>query len=278
MTRPDRDAIYRGKLALVTGASSGIGAAFARELVLSGADLVITARREARLNDLAVELRQLNDVNVEVLAADLSIPNAATDLVRKLVSNGRHIDILINCAGTTVADRFKDSGQDEQDRFLATNVQAPVQFMHAVYDGMISRHYGRILNVSSIMAFLPGGAGHTLYPAAKSFLLRASQSLSVESRGTGVNICALCPGSTATEFRSANGIGAASGNRKSAFVQTAEQVAQTGMRGLEKSRVVIVPGWHNKLAVMAFRTIPSGFIHWMERRFLSSKTTNSKGA
>ena len=185
-------------VALVTGASSGIGAAFARKLASQGHDLVLVARRQQRLASLADELHEQFCVNVEVLVADLT---DAIDVgrVERRIAELRPLDILVNNAGFGIAGKFAETQVDRHLAMIHVHVLASVRFSRAALPGMLARGQGAIINVSSIGAFMPK-PGDVTYCATKAYLNTFSEALQAELRGTGVQIQALCPGFTHTEF------------------------------------------------------------------------------
>jgi short-subunit dehydrogenase len=249
-TRPPR------RLALVTGASSGIGAAFARHLVEQGFDLALTARRADRLELLAVELRGLG---AEVLVApeDLSKPGATDRLLAETAARGRTVEVLINNAGFGLPGAYTRSGWDAQAASLQLMLVSVCELTHRVLPGMLEKRYGRIVNVASLAGLLPGASGHTLYAATKSFLIKFSQSLHLETRGTGVEATAVCPGFTFTEFHDANGTRdrVTAGTPAWAW-QDAESVVREGWAAVERGRAVVVTGRANKTVAALAKVLP----------------------
>ncbi|MCA6287971.1 MAG: SDR family NAD(P)-dependent oxidoreductase, partial [Phenylobacterium sp.] len=184
------------RLALVTGASAGIGAALARSLAARGYDLALTARRRERLDALADEVRLRFGVEALVLPEDLADPAAPARLLAAVDAAGRDVDVLVNNAGYGLPGVFAETGWQEQADFLQVMLHAPTELSHRVIPGMTERRFGRILNVASLAGLLPGARGHTLYAATKAYLVRFSQSLHLETRPLGVHVSALCPGFT----------------------------------------------------------------------------------
>jgi len=245
------------KLALVTGASAGIGAAFARLLAARGFDLALSARRAERLEQLAQELRSGHGVEAFAAPADLARPDGARQVLDRLARAGRPADVLINNAGYGLAGAYAATGWAEQQAFLQVMVIAPCELAHAVLPGMLAQRYGRIVNVASLAGLAPGAAGHTLYGAAKSLLIRFSQSLHLEAKPFGVHVSALCPGFTYSEFHDANGTRArvSAATPKWAWMD-AETVVAAGWRAAEANRAVAVPGLANKAAAALVRLTP----------------------
>jgi len=248
--------MYSGRLALVTGASAGLGRRFAEHYAQGGADIVILARRRERLEEIAGELRAAHQIKAHIVAQDLSVPDAHELVMAEVGKIGRPVDILVNNAGFSIPQKFSETGWARQQAFIGTLVQSVASLTHAALPPMLDRRWGRVINVSSMLAYAPGGVGHTLYPAAKAFVLRFSQSLHHELRGTGVHCTATCPGSTATEFKQASGIGGGGEVKPSLFVQSADKVVRDALRANEKNKAVHVSGFHNKIAVSAMQLLP----------------------
>lgn len=254
------------RLALVTGASSGLGEAFARAYAARGVDVALTARRADRLNALAAELRAAHGVEALVIPADLSVWEAHLEILAAVAGAGRHVDILVNNAGFGIAQTFTGAPWSRQRDFLMTLVVNACGLAHDVIPGMTDRGWGRIINVASLAAFAPGAAGHTLYPAAKSFGVKFSQSLDAELRDKGVLVTAVCPGFTRTGFAAAEGTQQLMDQAPRRFWQTAEEVAEAAILANERGRVVLIPGWHNRLAVFLMRTLPEPVVSALVRR------------
>jgi short-subunit dehydrogenase len=247
-------------LALISGASSGIGAAFARALAARGYDLVLTARRGDRLQALADELDQAHDVQSRVVVQDLSEVGASEAILNAIAATGRPIDMLVNNAGFSIAESFAAVPWSRQRDFLMTLVVNACGLAHGVIPGMVAQGQGRIINVASMAAFAPGVAGHSLYPGAKSLMLTFSQALDAEYRGAGLKVTAVCPGFTRTEFAQANGTGAVMDASPRRLFQTPEQVVDAALRANDRGRVVVIPGWYNALAAGLMRHLPTGLV------------------
>ena len=247
---------YAGRTALITGASAGLGRAFAQRYAAQGADVILVARRKDRLEDIAQGLETAHGIKAFALAQDLSLADAHEQVMSAVTELGRSVDILVNNAGFSIPSEYSQAEWARQQAFIGTLVTAVASLTHAALPGMVERGWGRIINVSSMLAYAPGGVGHTLYPAAKAFVLRFSQSLHHELRGTGVHCTATCPGSTATEFKKASGIGDGGEVKPSLFVQSADKVVTGAMRANARNRPVHVPGLHNKIAVSAMQFLP----------------------
>ncbi len=260
MTEPSEASGFVRPLALVTGASSGIGEAFARALAARGCDLALSARRVDRLEALAAELAARHGVQAFAVPADLAVLDAHEGLLAAIAARGRHVDILVNNAGFSIAQSFTDVPWSKQRDFLLTLVVNACGLAHAVIPGMAARGQGRIINIASLAAFAPGVAGHTLYPGAKSLMVKLSQALDAEYRAAGVKVTAVCPGFTLTEFAHANGTDKVMAEAPRRLFQTAAQVAEAGLKANDAGRVVVIPGWWNALAVTLMRLIPEGLV------------------
>ncbi len=245
-------------LSLITGASSGIGAAFARELAGRGHDLVLVARRVERLQAIAAALRAAHDSQVTVLAQDLADPAAPRLLCEALAEQGLSVDWLVNNAGYGVPGRFEASTWQTHADFLQVLVTAPAELVWRLLPGMRQRGYGRIVNVASLAGLVPASAGHTLYAASKAFMIRFSQALALEQASHGIHACALCPGFTRSEFHDVTGTRELM-NRMPGFMWlSAEEVARQGADAVERGRAVHVTGRVNRLI--------KGLADWMPDR------------
>ena len=243
-------------LSLITGASAGIGAAFARALAERGHDLVLTARRTDRLDALAAELHGQHGVNATVLTCDLADPNAVEQLCAALEQRGLQVDWLINNAGYGVPGRFDQNEWPVHADFLRVLVTAPTELAWQLVRGMRARGYGRIVNVASLAGHVPGSAGHTLYAASKAYMIKFSQSLALENLGAGVNVCALCPGFTYSEFHDVTGTRPLVSKMPSFMWQRAEDVVQEGIEAVERGDAVHVTGRFNRTVKGLFKLMP----------------------
>jgi short-subunit dehydrogenase len=194
------------KWALVTGASAGIGQEFCRQLASSGYQLVLVARREYRLQNLATELQQAYGTQSLVIPADLSAPGASAEITRKLEAEGIDIEFLVNNAGYGLPGRFTDNPWRIHEEFIQLMVTAMCELTHHLLPAMQRNKKGYIVNVSSVAGLVPASEAHTLYGASKSFLVMFSESLALENKYHNVIVSALCPGFTHTEFHDVNGM------------------------------------------------------------------------
>ncbi len=242
--------------ALVTGASAGIGAAFARALAAQGCALVLTARRVERLQTLAIELEQAHDTRCVILPADLADPTAPANLCAQLAARGIGVDILINNAGYGVPGTFEASVWARHADFIQVMMTAPTELAHRLLPGMRARGYGRIINVASLAGLVPGTAAHTLYGASKAYLIHFSQSLGQENRACGVHVCALCPGFTWSEFHDVSGARAQASRMPRWVWMGAARVVREGLVAVERGALVYVPGRINRGIKTLFKLLP----------------------
>jgi short-subunit dehydrogenase len=238
--------------ALVTGASSGIGAAFAQALHARHARLVLVARRALRLSELSSQLG--GEPAVTVVPLDLSLPDSVPRLMAFLQDRGITIDLLVNNAGVGWTGRFADQPEESIQQILDVNVRALVGLTRAFVPGMIERRRGAIVNVVSTSAFQPVPFLN-VYAASKAFVLSFTEGLATELAGTGVRVQALCPGLTESEFHET------SGTAKVAFTKTrmmsAAAVAAQSLRALDRGRPLrVIPGWDNRAVAGAQRFLP----------------------
>lgn len=251
-------------LALITGASSGMGAVFARCLAGRGYDVALVARRRDRLEALAGELTKSCGVSAIVISADLSRPDAHLSVMAAL--GGRGVDVLVNNAGYSLAANYADLDWAVQRDCVMTLVLAVCGLTHAVLPHMLARGAGRIITVSSLLALSQGGAGHTVYPAAKSFVLKFMLSVDAEVRARGVRVTCILPGSTDSEFQSANGTQDAMAGMPRSFIASPQQVVDAALAASDAGRLVVIPGWYNRLAALGFKLAPDAFIRWLSAR------------
>ena len=238
---------------MVTGASSGIGDAFARELATAGVDVVLVARRGDRLEARADELRQLGSVQVELLPADLTDAAERNRVAARLDDATRPVDLLVNCAGLGAAGPFAQGDLADYEHIVDLNITALVALTHAAVGPMLRRDRGWILNVSSLGGHTPG-PNFAVYSASKAFVTSFSESLHEELRGTAVEVTVTCPGATHTEFGATSG---ASGDDLPGFLwQTAQEVAQESLAAAAAGRAVRVTGLLNRITAAVTTVLP----------------------
>jgi short-subunit dehydrogenase len=251
--------------ALVTGASSGIGAVFAEQLAAAGADLVLVARRAEALDEVAARLADRHGVDVVTIPADLAQAGAARRLAGEVAARGLQIDVLVNNAGFATHGAFVEADAPRMGQEIALNVGCVVELTHELVPGMVERGYGAVVNVASTAAFQPVPF-MAVYGATKSFVLAFSEALWGELSDKGVAVLALCPGATETEFFEVAGEAASVGTR-----QTPEQVVATALRALHRNTPPpsVVSGRANALAALLPRLVTRRAAIRITRRLMS---------
>lgn len=241
-------------LALVTGASGGIGAELARELARHGHDLVLAARGVAAMQALAAELSDLGAA-ATVIAADLSQPGAAAVLADDIANRGLAIDVLINNAGLGAAGRFDRVDPGRTGEILQVNIVALTELTRLLLPGMIARGHGRIMLVASVAGFQPGPR-MAAYFASKAYVLSLGEALAYELRRTGITVTVLCPGATATRFFDVAGANHSMMAKRLRRMMPADRVARLAYRGLAAGRRVVITGAMNRLLAFGGRYAP----------------------
>jgi short-subunit dehydrogenase len=268
---------YANRFALVTGASAGIGAAFARELAARGSALVLTARRADRLESLATELRDRHGARCECIPADLADPAAVEALCAQIARRDIAIDILVNNAGYGVPGSFLAPTWETHAAFIQVLMTAPCELVWRLLPDMRKRGFGRILNIASLAGHVPGSAGHTLYGASKAFLIKFSQSLALENLGTGVNVCAVCPGFTYSEFHDVTGTRSIVSKMPGWMWMGADEVARLGIDATERGEIVYVTGRVNRAIKSLMKLLPDRFaLHTMQKRSKDFRARDSE--
>ncbi len=240
---------YADRWALVTGASSGIGAAFAQRLAARGMHLILTARRRERMEELAKDLDTRHGTKSAIIVADLSDPTAPKQLFDEVKSRGNTIELLVNNAGFGFVGEVSDTDVDHMLRMTRLNIGATIDLTYRILPGMLDRGHGAIINVSSLAGFQPV-AYMPVYASTKAFVLHFSEALWAETRERDVTVMALCPGTVATEFF---GIAGVAGWLKKRRSHTPNQVVKSALKALDKKRQYIVPGWRNYLLSLSIR-------------------------
>lgn len=252
------DALSR-RVALVTGASSGIGAAFAAEYARAGYDLVLTARRGDRLDALASAIIAKTGARAMTLPLDLATPEAPDTLATLIAERGLAIDALVNNAGAG-GPVFEDGTWQEHRAMVELMLLAPVALMHRVLPAMRARGFGRIVNVASFAGFLPGGPHSGLYRTVKAGLIRASETVWTPQGADGVHVTALCPGYVLSEFHDGTSFGARRPARPTSLWLSAGDVARAGYRAVEANRPIAVPGIAYRAAARLLAITPRALV------------------
>jgi len=251
------------RTALITGASSGIGRELARLFAADKSNLVLVARRQEKLEQLAAELRRDHGAEVRVLAKDLAEPHRPQAIFAALAAESATVDVLVNNAGFGAAGSVAGLPPEKQQDMIQVNVTALTQLTRLFLPGMIQRRSGGILNVGSTAGFQPGPY-MAVYYATKAYVLSFTEALAEELIGTGVRVTCLAPGPTATEFAAAADL-----EHKLLFrlgTVDARTVAQAGYRGFRRGRLLVIPGPRNKLGVLAVRFVPRAWVRKVVKR------------
>jgi short-subunit dehydrogenase len=251
---------YQGKTALITGASSGIGAAFARALAARGMHVILVARAETTLRSMADDFAVRHKIRAEVVPVDLSRDDAAREVAATIAQRGLSVDLLVNNAGFTTFGRFEDLTLERDHAQVMVNITALVDLTHAFVPAMLARGNGGIINVASIAAFMPSPY-QVVYPATKAFVLTFSYGLHAALQRRGIQVLAVCPGAVATNFFEAGQapeIRAAA--RLSGGARTPEQVVATSLRAFEAGKSMVIDGRINAATVALARLLPRSLL------------------
>ena len=251
-------------LALVTGASSGIGRDIGRHLARAGYDLILVARREKALDELAAELRANHGAAVACWRCDLAEPASRASLISQLTRLGQPIDVLVNNAGFGLHGRFERTDLARELEMIEVNVAALVHLTKAVLPGMRAQGSGRILHVASVGSFVPGPL-ISVYYATKAFVLSFGEALAEELAGTGVTVTTACPGPTITGFHRAAGL-RPDAPLVGAPAMASDEVARLACEAMFDGRRVVIPGVRNRLVVAAQRLLPRTLLARAVRR------------
>ena len=251
-------------MALVTGASMGLGAEFARVFASEGYDLVLTARSGDRLATLKKEVENLHGITAHVLVADLADPRAPVAIHDHLQRAGIDIDVLVNNAGFGMYGKFHESKLQTELEMVQVNIVALMHLTKLFVRDMVTRRRGRIVNVASTAAFQAGPL-QAVYYASKAFVLSFSEAIGNELKGTGVTVTALCPGPTPTGFQERANVGKLRGLRLMMRVSP-EAVVRAGYNGMNRGRPVVIPGGMNNVHVFLLRLFPRRLITSVVRK------------
>ena len=240
---------YAGRWCLVTGASSGIGAEFARQLAARGMHCVLVARREDRLRAVAQEIEAAHGTRCEIILADLAQPHAGRELLAEVARRGIELELLVNNAGIGMVSSVEKTDVERALTLIQINVAGLTELTLVAAKEMVRRGHGGIINIGSMVSFQPVGY-MGVYAASKAYVLHFSEALWAELLSRGVTVTTLCPGTTRTEFFDHSGVpGWAERNRG----QDVESVVRTGLRAFDSGRQYVVSGWTNYLVSLAAR-------------------------
>ncbi len=243
----------QNRTALVTGASSGLGVDFAKELAKHGANLILVARREERLKTVAEQIKQEFGVDVDVIPMDLAQPDAPKALYDQLKQSGKQVDVLVNNAGFGLYGEFNDLSWEKHQQMLELDIVALTHLTKLFVPDMVARKFGAVLQVASIAAYQPAPT-YASYAGAKSYVLLFSEALDHELHGTGVNVTTVSPGVTATEFLKVAGQSPTFYQRM--VMMQSPEVARQGINALLRQRRSVVPGFFNAFSAFLMRFIP----------------------
>lgn len=249
------------KYALITGASGGIGYDLAKMAGADGRNLILVARSAEKLNALAVELRKNKNTEVVTIAVDLSDEKGVNKLLDEIASQNLKVEILVNNAGFGDFGDFSKADLSKNMEMIRLNIGALTQLTHAIMQQMLGSGKGRIMNVASTAAFLPG-PGMAVYYASKAYVLSFSEALARELKGSGVTVTTLCPGPTDTSFATAAGLGKSLMHRMLPPATSAE-VAKAGYKAMMKGKTIEIPGFMNKLTALTPRFTPRSIVRDM---------------
>lgn len=254
------------KTTLITGASSGIGLELARVFARNRHDLVLVARSRERLEQLAGELREQHGVDARVIVKDLSVPASPQEIFDELQRDGVQVEVLVNNAGIQEYGPFLETDLQKELQLIQVNLTSLTHLTKLFLPGMVERGHGRIMNLGSTGSFVPGPL-NAVYCATKAYVLSFSEAIAEELVGTGVDVTALCPGATATEFAQRAGIEDVRLFRDDTM--NAVDVAEIGYRALMKGRRVVVTGLQNQLMVFSIRFAPRSMVAAISKRLMS---------
>jgi len=254
-----------GSVALITGASSGIGAEIARELANRGHSLALVARREDRLNELAGEIYERRGITAHVFAADLGDGAGRDDLASRVSAAGVEVEILVNNAGFGDSGDFVDTDRERNNRMIELNCKALTDLQGRYLPPMVERGRGAVINVASTASFQPIPS-NAVYAATKAFVLSLSEATHAELGGTGVTLTAVCPGPVRTEFVAEAGMEGAEDKTPDFIWSSPEEVAEAAVQGTEKGKRVVVPGLLNRAGALSGQHVPRALVLPLARR------------
>lgn len=245
-------------LALVTGASGGIGEELAKELAKKGFDLLLVARSQDRLTAIATELEAQHSIRAHTMTADLAVPGAGHALAARIAEQGLVVDALVNNAGFADFGEVWKADGAKLDSMITLNIGTLTELTHDLLPGMVERKSGRVLNVASTAAFMPGPL-MAVYYATKAYVLSFSEAIAEELKGTGVTVTALCPGPTESGFQAAAAM-EQSKLVKGRKIMSAQKVAEVGVASMLKGKTTVVVGLKNKILTLTPRFMPRSLV------------------
>ena len=254
--------------ALITGATAGIGKEFALQLAEKGWNLVLIARRRNLLEELSQQLSTDFSIKTHIIQADLARVNQAKNIYNNCQENGIEVSMLVNNAGYGVPGDFEKNSWQKHNDSLQVMLISVVELCYLFYPEMLKNNYGRIINIASLAGFAPPTAGHTLYGATKSFLIRFSHSLHLEAKEKGVHVTALCPGFTYTEFHDVNGTRSMVEKLPKFMWMNVQDVVKQGINAVESNKAVKVNGKINRIIAAISSALPD----WMSRMLFAGKS------
>jgi short-subunit dehydrogenase len=261
LTRTDRP-----RTVLITGASSGIGEAFAELFAANGFDLILTARRQGALTRVAERLVRDHGRRVDVIVSDLAADDAASQLCTEIAGRGLTVDALVNNAGYAVAGDYLATPWDGQAALVQVLVMALTELTYQVLPAMIGRGYGRIINVASLIALMPPIAEYTLYPAAKAFVIKFSEALGDEVRHAGINVTAVAPGFTDTPFLDVARLRERVSVLPRLAFSDADTVARAAYDAVMAGQALAIPGRVNRASAWLARVMPRALLSLLLQR------------
>ncbi|MET4655984.1 MULTISPECIES: SDR family oxidoreductase [unclassified Exiguobacterium] len=258
------------KTVLITGASGGIGKELADRFAQDGYNMVLVARNEAKILELATDYQMTHGVDVTVIAKDVATPGVPQEIFNELQQKKIHVDYLINNAGFGLYGAFLETDLEQEMNMIEVNIKAVTVMTKLFLPGMVQRNRGGVMNVSSMVGFFPGPL-MSVYHATKSYVLSFTEALENEVSGTNVTVTALCPGLTATGFVDRAGMGKS--NMLQGKVMEAGRVAEIGYRGFLKGQTLIIPGTQNRIISFIPRLLPRKRLTRMIRKMQDGSTT-----
>jgi len=250
--------------ALITGATSGIGKAFAERFAAMGYDLILTGRRRQIITEVARKIKKIYRIRVTVIIAELTSERGINSVITAIRKTER-LSVLVNNAGYGVEGLFKSLNVREHLDMMAVHMSAPMRFMHAALPRMIGQKKGIIINVASLGAFAPAPI-NGIYGGTKSFLIVLTESLHMEVRRHGIRVQALCPGFTHTDFHGKMGVEDMLNKKRGVVWMTPERVTHISLKYLKKGKVVCIPGFNNKILYGLIRITPRRLYYRMTEK------------